>query len=91
MQSRSAQSIRVALGDASVEDRLNSVVVEQRLDDTVAELLSARDYQPILRTLRLLFGEGNRESLAAFLPKVPAPTWLRLGGFNRPSQHWVAE
>lgn len=69
---------RVALGDASVEDRLNSVVVEQRLDDTVAELLSARDYQPILRTLRLLFGEGNRESLAAFLPKVPAPTWLRL-------------
>ncbi|MGT9847271.1 hypothetical protein ACVWO5_33370, partial [Pseudomonas aeruginosa] len=42
---------RVALGDASVEDRLNSVVVEQRLDDTVAELLSARDYQPILRTL----------------------------------------
>ena len=44
----------------------------------VAELLSARDYQPILRTLRLLFGEGNRESLASFLPKVPAPTWLRL-------------
>lgn len=69
---------RVALGDASVEDRLNSVVVEQRLDDTVAELLSAEDYQPILRTLRLLFGEGNRESLATFLPKVPAPTWLRL-------------
>lgn len=69
---------RVALGDASVEDRLNSVAVKQRLDDTVAELLSARDYQPILRTLRLLFGEDNRESLAAFLPKVPAPTWLRL-------------
>lgn len=68
----------VALGDASVEDRLNSVVIEQRLDDTVAELLSARDYQPILRTLRLLFGEGNRESLATFLPKVPALTWLRL-------------
>lgn len=69
---------RVALSDASVEDRLNSVAVEQRLDDTVAELLSARDYRPILRTLRLLFGEANRESLAAFLPKVPAPTWLRL-------------
>lgn len=69
---------RVALGDASVEDRLNSVAVKQRLDDTVAELLSARDYQPILRTLRLLFGEANRESLATFLLKVPAPTWLRL-------------
>lgn len=69
---------RVALSDASVEDRLNGVVVEQRLDDTVAELLSAPNYQPILRTLRLLFGEGNREALAAFLPKVPTPTWLRL-------------
>lgn len=69
---------RVALVDASIEDRLNSVVVEQRLDDTVAKLLSARDYQPILRTLRLLFGESNRESLAAFLPKVPASTWLLL-------------
>jgi hypothetical protein len=69
---------RVALGDASVEDRLNSVVVEHRLDDTVAEFLSAPDYQPVLRTLRLLFGEKNRESLAAFLPNVPTPTWLRL-------------
>lgn len=69
---------RVALSDASVEDRLNGAVVEQRLDDTVAELLSAPNYQPILRTLRLLFGEGNREALAAFLPKVPTLTWLRL-------------
>lgn len=69
---------RVALTDAWVEDRLNSVAVKQRLDDTVADLLSAPDYQPILRTLRLLFGEYNREELAAFLPKVPASTWLRL-------------
>lgn len=69
---------RVALNDASVEDCLNSVVIGQRLDDTLADLLSFPDYQPILRTLRLLFGKGNRESLAAFLIKVPAPTWLRL-------------
>lgn len=69
---------RVALGDASVEDRLNSVVIEQRLDDTVAELLSTRNYKPVLRTLRLLFGECNQESLAAFLPKVPALTWMGL-------------
>lgn len=68
----------VALSDASVEDRLNSVVVKQKLDDTIAELLSAPNYQPILRTLRLLFGESNREALPTFLSKVPAPTWLRL-------------
>lgn len=69
---------RVALSDASVEERLNSVAVEPRLNDAVAQLLSAPDYQPILRTLRLLFGEGNREALADFMPKVPALTWLRL-------------
>ena len=69
---------RIALSDASVEDRLNSVVVKQKLDDTVADLLSTPDYQPILRTLRLLFGEDNREGLPAFLPKVPNQNWLRL-------------
>jgi hypothetical protein len=69
---------RAVLSDASVEDCLNSVTVGERLDDIVADLLSAPNYQPILRTLRLLFGEGNREALVAFLPKVPAPTWLKL-------------
>ncbi len=69
---------RVALSDASVEERLNGMAVGKMLDDTVASLLSSPDYQPILRTLRLLFGEGNRETFAAFLPKVPALTWLRL-------------
>lgn len=69
---------RVALSDASIEDRLNAVVVGQGLDDVVANLLCTPGYQPILRTLRLLFGEGNRDSLAAFLPKVPAPVWLKL-------------
>ncbi|MGM1051025.1 MAG: hypothetical protein ACQEXO_01335 [Pseudomonadota bacterium] len=69
---------RVALTDATVEERLNSVVVSHHLDDALAQLLSAQGYQPILRTLRLLFGEGNREALEAFLPKVPAPAWLEL-------------
>lgn len=69
---------RFTLSDASVEDRLNSVVVGKRLDETLSDLLSAPNYQPILRTLRLLFGESNRETLEDFLPKVPTPTWLRL-------------
>lgn len=69
---------RVALTDASVEDRLNSVSVKQHLDETIAQLLSDPGYQPILRALRLLFGEDNRESLPAFLPNVPALTWLNL-------------
>lgn len=69
---------RLTLNDASVEDRLNSVVVGQNLDDTVSDILSTSNYQPILRTLRLLFGINNRDALEAFLPKVPAPTWLRL-------------
>lgn len=69
---------RVALTDAIVEDRLNSVVIAHQLDDTLAQLLSAPGYKPILRTLRLVFGEGNREDLLAFLPKVPTPVWLDL-------------
>lgn len=69
---------RVALIDATVEDRLNSVVITHGLDDVLAQVLSDPDYQPILRTLRLVFGEGNREALEAFLPSVPARIWLRL-------------
>jgi len=69
---------RVALTDAMIEDRLNGVAITQQLDDALAQLLSAPGYKPILRTLRLVFGEGNRTELAAFLPKVPAPTWLDL-------------
>ncbi len=69
---------RVALTDASVEDRLNSVSVTPQLDETVAQLLSTAGYQPILRTLRLLFGADNRDTLPAFLPKVPVLTWFHL-------------
>lgn len=61
----------VALTDASVEDRLNSVSVKQHLDENVAQRCFAPGYQPILRALRLLFGEDNRDSLPAFLPNVP--------------------
>lgn len=69
---------RVALTDAMIEDRLNGVAIAQRLDDPLAQLLSAPGYRPILRTLRLVFGEGNQNALEAFLPKVPAHTWLDL-------------
>ncbi len=69
---------RIAINDASVEERLNRMAVGQKLDKTVADLLSAPGYKPILRTLRLLFGEDNRNDLTDFLPKVPAMTWLIL-------------
>lgn len=69
---------RVALTDVMIEDRLNGVAITQQLDDVLAQVLSAPGYQPIHRTLRLVFGEGNRKALEAFLPKVPAPTWLDL-------------
>ncbi|TXH07244.1 MAG: hypothetical protein E6R05_00620 [Candidatus Moraniibacteriota bacterium] len=69
---------RVALIDASVEDRLNSVVIGQKLNNIVADLVSEENYQPVLRTLRLLFGESNRGELERFLPKIPALVWLKL-------------
>lgn len=69
---------RLALSDASIENRLNSVAIGQELDDTLAYLLSDPSYQPVLRALRLLFGEKNRAALSGFIPKVPSSTWLRL-------------
>lgn len=69
---------RMALSDAAVEDRLNGMAITGELNDSVAHLLSASGYQPILRMLRLLFGENNHHALASFLPRVPAPVWLSL-------------
>lgn|GEM_PF-567107 len=69
---------RFALGDATVEERLNMQVISQRLDDNLAQLLGDADYQPILRTLRLLFSASNYRDLPDFLPRVPLGNWLRL-------------
>jgi hypothetical protein len=69
---------RVALADATVEERLNMVEISHQLDDTLAKLLGAEDYKPILRTLRLLFSTDNFQALPAFLSRVPAANWLRL-------------
>lgn len=69
---------RVALADATVEERLNMVEISHHLDDKLAELLVAADYQPILRTLRLLFSANNYQALPAFLERVPAANWMRL-------------
>lgn len=69
---------RVALVDATIEERLNTVVIKNRLDGDLAALLSEADYQPILRTLRLVFSEVNRKEFAAFLPRVPVKNWLNL-------------
>lgn len=69
---------RVALTDAAVEERLNSMAVTGELSNSLAQLLSVHGYQPILRMLRLLFGEENRQALADFLPRVPDSVWLKL-------------
>lgn len=69
---------RVALQDAAIEEMLNMVVVKGKLDDVMANILSHSDYQPILRTLRLLFSKSNYIDLPGFLPQVTEKTWLRL-------------
>jgi hypothetical protein len=69
---------RLALTDASIEDRLNSVVIGHDLDENVAALLVNSNFQPTLRILRLLFGETNRDVLPNFFHNVPAKVWLNL-------------
>lgn len=68
----------VALNDAAIEEKLNMVAINGSLDNVVATLLSHDDYQPILRTLRLIFGKRNYLALVDFLPLVPTKTWLKL-------------
>ncbi|WP_369070851.1 hypothetical protein [Burkholderia gladioli] len=68
----------LALNDATIEERLNTVAITGRLDSAIAALLSDPDYLPILRTLRVVFSEVNRAAFADFLPQVPPACWLRL-------------
>lgn len=68
----------LALHDAAIEERLNMVAVKGDLDDVVATFLSHAGYQPILRTLRLLFNKQNYPPLTNFLLRVPVATWLKL-------------
>lgn len=69
---------QIALEDAAVENRLNGVTISGELNDCVAHLISNSGYQPVLRMLRLLFGEENRQLLGSFLPRVPELVWLKL-------------
>lgn len=69
---------RIALADATVEEHLNMLEISHQLDDTLAELLGASSFQPILRTLRLLFAPDNYAALPAFLERVPAANWMRV-------------
>ncbi|MFM0349828.1 hypothetical protein [Paraburkholderia sp. RL17-347-BIC-D] len=68
----------LALADAAIEERLNEVDITGKLDATLAALLGAPGYTPILRTLRLVFSGANRSAFADFLPRVPSACWLRL-------------
>jgi hypothetical protein len=68
----------IALDDATIEERLNRVAVTGELDSALAALLSAPDYLPILRTLRLVFSKANPDAFANFVPQVPSARWLQL-------------
>lgn len=73
-----AMDPRLAFADAAIEERLNMVAVTGQLDDMMAIILAHRHYQPILRTLRLVFAKANHENFRGFVPRVPIHTWLNL-------------
>ena len=68
----------IGLKDASVEDRLNRVVIKETLDDELASIINRAGYQPILRTLRVLFSSSNSADFEGFIPKVENEIWLKL-------------
>jgi hypothetical protein len=68
----------LALSAPATEEVLNTTLVSGQLDDTFAEILGHHDYVPILRSLRTLLDQHNRDQLADFLPRVPLQNLLKL-------------
>ena len=52
--------------------------MKEVLDETVYSILSSSDFQPILRTLRLVFSKKNQTKLSEFLPQLPRRNLLEL-------------
>lgn len=69
---------RLSLSQANIEERLNTALVKEVLDETVYSILSSSDFQPILRTLRLVFSKKNQTKLSEFLPQLPRRNLLEL-------------
>ena len=68
----------VAFANPATEEKLNMTDVDGKIDESIVNWLSDPDYQPILRTLRLLFEEASRGILPRLLPLVPPGNWLKL-------------
>lgn len=69
---------RLSLLQANIEERLNTASVKEVLDETVYSILSSTDFQPILRTLRLVFSKKNQVKLSELLPQLPRRNLLEL-------------
>lgn len=68
----------LALSAPATEEVLNTTRASGRLDDTFAEILGHHDYVPILRSLRTLLDQHNRDALADFLPCIPLQNLRKL-------------
>ena len=68
----------LALTAPETEEMLNTTEVTGQHDDIFASVLGHPNYVPILRALRALLNEENRNDLPDFLSKVPLPNLVRL-------------
>ncbi len=68
----------IAFSKPSIEEALNSSRVTGKLDGSAFEILSQIDFNPVLRSLRLLLKKENYENLAAFLPLIPLQNVLKV-------------
>lgn len=65
--------------DASLESSMNQYEVKGELDETICEIVSHRDYQPVQRMLRLLLHPRNRVTWREFSKtKIPDTSLLRI-------------
>lgn len=68
----------LAKASSGIEHELNHFLVSEKLDGVLASILAHPGYQPVQRTLRLLFHPRNQSDLVLFASTIPEVNLMRI-------------
>ena len=68
----------IALKNPAIEEEINRVKVTGKLDSSAQEIFEQKDFIPVLRSLRLLLVESNKEDIEQFLKNIPDENILKV-------------
>ena len=69
---------QVALCNPSIEEQLNTAKITGKLDNTAKEIFIQDDFQPVMRSLRLILDKDNLINLKQFLDNIPNDNILKI-------------